>query len=149
MSDIKTMNDQELAATIAKARQQAALYEELKGAAKLLAAAQAEQEARAKAAADSAAAFQEAEVTRWTIDAVHRSNTAGDALLLAPRVIMAYDKRSGGKQTFSLHVAPRPVVAALARDPKKIPVDILRLGDTPEAALGRWIMSMHRGYVAG
>ena len=147
--DLKTMNGQELNAIITQSKEDVALYERIKGAAKLLAAAQAELAARAEAAAQKERDFQEAEITRWTIEHVHRSNTNVDALLLAPRVIMAYDKRGGGKQSFSLHVAPRPVVAALARDPKKIPVDILKLGDTPQAALDRWILSMHRGHLAG
>lgn len=148
MKDHETMNSQELATAITQAQQDAAMYERLKGAAKLLTVLQAEQTARAQAATDSAEAFHEAEIARWTIESVFKTHSEHEGLLSA-HTVACIDKRTGERVKFSLAKAPRPVAAAVARDPKKIPVGILKLGDTPEAALGRWILSANRGYVAG
>lgn len=79
---------------------------------------------------------------------MYKTDSAHEGLL-ASHTVSAIDNRSGERHKFTLAQAPRPVVAAVARDPKKIPIGILKLGDTPQAALERWILSANRGYVAG
>jgi DNA repair ATPase RecN len=124
---------------------QAAEFARLQNAAKLLQEAQHEATAISNAMADLRTGDFEREVATFEILRVTQQNVHDESPIAAHWV--EYVKH-GETVKLSLSSAERPLMAAVVRS-GKMPVRMLALAVTAEAALERWVTGSRRGFLAG
>ena len=91
----------------------------------------------------------ERQIAQWEVRSIEFTYPDADISLLASRTLTLFDKANRREVRIPLGQADVFQKAALMRVPEKLPIEILALADTPEAAYERWALARRRGYLAG